>query len=89
MERKYNINKENASEYGKKGKRGQAPEKKLLSDAIKGQITYEECAELLIKEARGGNIKAIEILMDRTAGKAVTEIDITGGLDITEIKLKD
>lgn len=81
-QKKYNITKENAAEFGRKGKRGPAPEKKLLSDAIKDKITYEEAAALLVELAEKGNIKAIEMLLDRTAGKPVTEIEAS--IDVTE-----
>ena len=76
----FKRNPEAASEAGSKSKRGQAPEKKLLAEAIQKQITYDEAATILIQMARSGNIKALEMILDRTAGKSTNEIDIIGNL---------
>lgn len=78
------FTKENASEYGKKSKRGPSPEKKLLMNAIKEEITYEEAAKLLVGLAQDGNVKAIEMLLDRTAGKTTQEVEIIA--EITEFE---
>ena len=53
------------------------PARRALKDAIDKQITYDEAAAILIDLAKNkGNVKAIEMLLDRSAGKSLEEIEV-------------
>ena len=49
----------------------------------------EAIVAVLIKEALGGNIKAIDMIMDRVEGKPIqqTDIDLTGALNVPMVKI--
>ena len=71
-----------------KGKQA-SPAKKALKEALEGQITYDELADQIIGLAKEGNIRAIEIILDRTAGKAVQDIENNSDNVDTTITLRD
>ena len=66
------------------------PARRALKDAIDKQITYDQAAAILIRLANDGNTKAIEMLLDRSAGKSLEEIEvqIDGNVN-TPLDIKD
>jgi hypothetical protein len=46
----------------------------------RGEITQDELADVLIKEAKGGNVNALEKIMDRTDGRPIQPIAMQGEL---------
>lgn len=60
--------------------------KDLLEFETKGISNGAVIVEQLVKKARGGNLKAIEIVLDRIEGKARQRLEL-GGIDGTPIPI--
>lgn len=79
---------------GVSGNPGGMPKRKIITDQIvsqldkvnpadkEGRTNLQILVDALVEQANKGKLHAISLIADRVEGKAVTPVDISGGLDI-------
>lgn len=69
-----------------KGRPKELPELKTLLEDVVGEDGAKEIIESLKVQARKGNVRAAEILLERMYGKTKQPIEHSGAVEITNVK---